>query len=102
MAGDNRLTLEATVSDRGELRYTPAGIPAIELTLMHASVQGEAGGERRVECEMAAVAFGEQALSLSRVPKGATLRCEGFVARRWRTGVTVALHVQRHEITKGN
>jgi primosomal replication protein N len=101
VAGENRLTLEATVTDRGDLRYTPAGIPALDLTLVHASVQPEAGGERRVECELAAVAFGPQALSLSRVAQGTTLRCEGFVARRWRTGVTVALHVQSYEITKG-
>ena len=50
----------------------------------------------------AAVAFGPQALALAKVAKGTTLRCEGFVARRWRTGVSVALHVQDHEITKGS
>jgi hypothetical protein len=25
------------------------------------------------------------------------VRCEGFVARRWRTGLTLALHVDRIE-----
>jgi primosomal replication protein N len=100
--GENRLTLHATLTDRGDLRYTPAGIPALDLTLFHASVQAEAGGERKVECEIAAVAFGPEAVALSKLPKGTSIRCEGFVARRWRTGVTVALHVQRHEITKGN
>jgi primosomal replication protein N len=100
--GENRLVLEATLADRGDLRYTPAGIPALDLTLLHASVQSEAGSERKVECELAAVAFGAEATSLSRVAKGTALRCEGFIARRWRTGVSVALHVQRFEITKGN
>jgi primosomal replication protein N len=100
--GENRLVLEATLAERGDLRYTPAGIPALDLTLRHASVQREAGGERKVECELAAVAFGAEATELSRLAKGTTLRCEGFIARRWRTGVSVALHVQRFEITKGN
>ncbi len=102
MPGANRLTLDATLAAREDLRYTPAGIPALEMTLTHASVQREAGGERKVDCELAAVAFGEEALALSRLPAGATLCCEGFLARRWRTGVTVALHVQRFEIRKGN
>jgi len=100
--GENRLVLDATLAERGDLRYTPAGIPALDLTLVHASVQPEAGGARKVECELAAVAFGPQAIALSKVARGTRLRCEGFVARRWRTGVSVALHVQGHEITKGN
>ncbi len=53
--GVNRLTLDATLTQRGDLRYTPAGIPAIDSTLHHQSVQQEAGGERKVECEVFAV-----------------------------------------------
>jgi len=91
--GENRLTLDVTVTERGEIRYTPAGIMAIDCTLRHQSVQVEAGGERRVECELFAVAFGNVAERLARVPMGSAFRCEGFLARRYRTGVTVALHV---------
>jgi hypothetical protein len=28
---------------------------------------------------------------------GHAVRCEGFIARRWRTGLTLALHVDRIE-----
>jgi primosomal replication protein N len=94
----NRLVLDATLAERGELRYTPAGIPAIECQLRHASTQPEAGGERRVECELAAVAYGEPATALARVADGAALRCKGFLARRYRTGITVALHVNEFEL----
>jgi primosomal replication protein N len=104
--GANRLVLDATLAERGDLRYTPAGIPALECVLRHASSQPEAGGERKVECELAAVAFGDPALALSRMPVGAALRCRGFLARRYRTGITVALHVNEFEstdnVTKGN
>lgn len=93
MPGANRLTLDATLAARDDLRYTPAGIPAIDCTLTHSSVQAEAGGERRVECELHAVAFGDVARALARVPVGSLLRCEGFLARRYRTGVTLALHI---------
>jgi len=93
----NRLTLDATLAERGDLRYTPAGIPALECVLKHASTQPEAGGERKVDCELAAVAFGKPAIALAAVPTGATLRCRGFLARRYRTGITVAFHVNEFE-----
>lgn len=93
MPGANRLTLDARLTQRGDLRYTPAGIPAIDCTLVHESVQAEAGGQRKVECEVFAVAFADVARKLARMPVGGELRCEGFLARRYRTGVTVALHI---------
>jgi primosomal replication protein N len=102
VSGANRLTLDATLAERGDLRYTPAGIPALECVLKHASVQPEAGGERNVDCELAAVAFGEPAIALARVSAGSTLRCHGFLARRYRTGITVALHVNEFELMEGN
>jgi primosomal replication protein N len=92
---DNRLLLTATLARRGDLRYTPAGIAAIDCTLHHRSLQHEAGGDRKVECEMHAVAFGDVARKLSETPAGSRLRCEGFLARRFREGPAVALHVTR-------
>ena len=43
--GANRLTLDGTLAQRDDLRYTPAGIPALDCTLQHESMQVEAGGE---------------------------------------------------------
>jgi primosomal replication protein N len=102
VGGANRLTLDAMLAARGDLRYTPAGIPALECVLKHASIQPEAGGERKVDCELAAVAFGETAVALSKMPAGSALRCKGFLARRYRTGITVALHVNEFESMEGN
>jgi primosomal replication protein N len=93
----NRFALDAILCERSELRHTPAGIPAIECRLSHRSLQQEAGGERRVECEMHAVAFGALANALARIDVGSSLRCEGFIARRYRTGTSVALHLTRFE-----
>ena len=93
----NRLTLDATIALRDDLRYTPAGVPALSLTLHHASEQPEAGGRRKVECEIAAVAYGETARDLAGLPAGSAIRCAGFLARRWRTGITLALHIDRYE-----
>jgi primosomal replication protein N len=101
----NRFALDAILGKCDALRHTPAGIPAIECTLDHRSTQREAGGERKVECEMHAVAFGDVALALARCAVGSALRCDGFIARRYRTGTSVTLHLTRFEsieMTKGN
>jgi primosomal replication protein N len=95
--GENRLILDATLAARDDLRYTPAGIPALDCTLVHQSTQGEAGRERKVECELHAVAFADLAEKLARKQVGSEVRCEGFIARRYRTGVTVALHITHIE-----
>ena len=97
MPDANRLTLDATLAQRGDLRHTPAGIPAIDCTLQHESVQAEAGGQRKVDCEVFAVAFEDVAKALARMPVGSKVRCEGFLARRYRTGITVALHITHIE-----
>jgi primosomal replication protein N len=100
----NRFALDATLAGRDDLRHTPAGIAAVECRLEHRSSQREAGGERRVECEMHAVAFGDVAQALARLGVGSALRCEGFVARRYRTGASLTLHMTRFEqieTTKG-
>ena len=95
----NRVTLDATLTEASALRFTPAGIPAFDGVLRHASRQPEAGGERAVDCEIAAVAYGELARALAKVATGTTLRCHGFLARRYRTGITLALHVNEFELT---
>jgi len=46
---------------------------------------------------IAAVAFGEPAVALARVANGTALRCSGFLARRYRTGISVLLHVNEFE-----
>jgi len=93
----NRLAIDARLATRDALRRTPAGLPAIDAVLEHRSEQPEAGGKRQVSCEIAAVAFGAVAETIARLAIGSTVRCEGFIARRWRTGVTLALHVDRVE-----
>jgi primosomal replication protein N len=60
-------------------------------------MQAEAGAERKVDCEIHAVAFSDAALALCRRPVGSELRCEGFIARRYRTGVTLAMHITHIE-----
>ena len=93
------MTLDARLQARDNLRFTPAGIPVLDFALAHESTQIEAGSERRVACELAAVALGPVARALAAVAPGANLRCRGFLARRYRNGISVALHVNEFDLT---
>ena len=98
----NDVTLDARLAARGDLRFTPAGIPALDFQLAHESTQTEADAARRVACELAGVAIGPLARDLAAVAVGARVRCRGFLARRYRTGSSVALHVNAFELMEGN
>ena len=96
------MTLDARLSARGDLRFTPAGVPALDFELARESMQTEANTARRVACELPAVAIGPLAKDLAAVAVGAQVRCRGFLARRYRTGASVALHVNAFELMEGN
>ena len=48
----NRLVLQAQLLERGAVRYTPAGLPALDLSLKHESQLTEAGQLRKVSVEI--------------------------------------------------
>ena len=75
------------------MRFTPAGVPAIELRLEHGSQQMEAGQMREVKAVLKAVAFGAMAERLARQPIGSLWRFTGFLATP-RNGKHPVPHVQ--------
>ncbi len=88
----NRLVLQAQLQERAALRYTPAGLPALDLVLKHESQVTEDGHPRKVSLEMRAVAIGaitQQAGSLS---LGAERTFAGFLAAG-RNGRGLVFHV---------
>ena len=50
--------MTATLVERAALRYTPAGLPALDLSVQHESEVSEDGQPRRVSMEIKAVAIG--------------------------------------------
>jgi primosomal replication protein N len=89
----NRVTLAARLLARAAVRYTPAGLPVIDLSLRHAGTVVEAQLPRQLDFELAAVALGEAAQRLSRVALGAELQFDGFLAPRTRRSKTLVLHI---------
>ena len=75
----NRLVLSAALVERAALRYTPAGLPALDLSLKHESEVFEDGQPRRVSMEMKAVAIGAITRPLLALDLGSTGFYAGFV-----------------------
>lgn len=96
----NRLEIGGRVIENSGLRYTPAGLPSVQLRLAHVSQQREAGREREVSCEVEALAFGETAISLAQVAAGSLLKLTGFVERRAARSTQLTLHITGYELVK--
>lgn len=88
----NRLLLSATLLERGPLRYTPAGIPALDLLLQHASEVEQAGQPRKVSLEIRALAVGEVTAPLAALALGSRAEFAGFLAAT-RNGRGSVFHV---------
>jgi primosomal replication protein N len=91
--GLNQLLLTASVAELGALRYTPAGLPAIDLKLEHESTFQEAGKARQVKTALKAVAFGAVAERLASQSMGSLWRFQGFLATPG-NGKYPVLHIQ--------
>jgi primosomal replication protein N len=89
----NQTVLDARIAEISALRHTPAGIPAIDLTLEHESQQVEAGQARQVKVAIRAVAFGAVAEALKVQALGSPWRFSGFLAAA-RGGKHPVLHIQ--------
>jgi primosomal replication protein N len=76
----NRLLLSGSLLERKALRYTPAGLPALDLLLKHESTVEQAGHPRRVSVEIKALAIGEITAVLAALPLGQEARFAGFLA----------------------
>jgi primosomal replication protein N len=75
----NRLVLSATLVERAAMRYTPAGLPALDLSLKHESEVSEDGHPRQVSMEMKAVAIGAITRVLQALELGSAGMYAGFV-----------------------
>jgi len=88
----NRLVLQAQLVERGTVRYTPAGLPALDLSLKHESQLTEAGHLRKVSVEIRAVAIGDITQPLAKLAIGTEMGFAGFIGAQ-RNGRGVVFHV---------
>ena len=89
----NSLELTACIAEVEAMRYTPAGIPALQFRLEHESQLQEAGSVRTVKMVIKAVAYGAQAERLAQQAIGSNWSFKGFLANA-RQGKSVVFHIQ--------
>jgi primosomal replication protein N len=89
------------VIELGALRYTPAGIPTVRFKIRHESEQDEAGGRRKVEAELSALAFEAQARLIAQARLNAQVAVKGFLAASSKRSKRLILHVKHIEFIEG-
>jgi primosomal replication protein N len=88
----NRLVLHAQLLERTALRYTPAGLPALDLRLTHESMVTQEGMPRRVSLEIRARAVGQITQQIAGLDIGSTCGFAGFLGSM-RNGRGIVFHV---------
>jgi primosomal replication protein N len=88
----NRLILSAQLVERGAQRTTPAGLPALDLSLKHESEVSENGQPRKVSMEIKALAIGDITVALSAMTLGSGGLFGGFLAAL-RNGRGLRFHI---------
>jgi primosomal replication protein N len=88
----NAFLLTASVAEISAQRYTPAGIPALDLQLEHESDQIEAGQSRKVKLNLRALALGTQAETLAKASIGKQAKFKGFLAAT-KNGKGILFHI---------
>jgi primosomal replication protein N len=87
------LQLTACIAETQALRFTPAGVPALNLSLEHSSQVTELGSSRTVNLVVNAVAFGIHAERLAKQAIGSVWKFSGFLANA-RQGKSLVFHIQ--------
>jgi len=88
----NHLILHAQVLELGLIRYTPAGLMALDLGLKHEGQSQEAGKPRQVSLEIKALGIGEICKRLQALGIGTEARFLGFLSHQ-RNGRGMIFHV---------
>ena len=84
--------LTAQLVERGVLRYTPAGLPALDLSLKHESQVTQDGQSRQVFFEIKARAIGAITQQAASLELGSTHGFAGFLGSA-RNGRGIVFHV---------
>jgi primosomal replication protein N len=88
----NRLVLAAQVLERSAMRYTPAGLPALDLKLKSDSEVSQDGQPRKVSLEIKAVVIGAITKPAQALVLGSEAMFAGFLAPS-RNGKGMVFHV---------
>ena len=83
------------------IRYTPAGLPVLQMELEHRSAQMEVGIPVKIDFVMKLKAVGEIAQEMAKLPMSSEIAVKGFLARMSRRSDATVLHVNSYKLMRG-
>ena len=89
----NQLVLTACLVEVSPLRYTPAGLPALNFSLESDTEVQELGTKRQVKVSLNALAIGHLAESIGKQALGSVSKFTGYLGAG-RQGKNVVFHIQ--------
>ncbi len=89
----NQLVLTACLVEVSPLRYTPAGLPALNFSLESDAEVQEMSATRQVKVSLKALAIGHLAESIGKQAVGSVWKFTGFLGAA-RQGKNVVFHIQ--------
>jgi primosomal replication protein N len=89
----NQLVLTACLVEVSPLRYTPAGLPALNFSLESDTEVQEMQAKRQVKVSLNAIAIGHLAESIGKQALGSVWKFTGFLGAA-RQGKNVVFHIQ--------
>ena len=92
--------MTAQIVERAALRFTPAGLPALDMSLRHESEVVQLGGSRKVSFEIRARAVGEVTAPLLAAELGVEHGFAGFLGAQ-RNGRGIVFHIQSIALKRG-
>ena len=97
---ENQFTLTACLHKVDALRYTPAGIPVLDVVLQHNSWQQENGKRCQIQFELPAKIIGQNA-TVWQHKQGEMVTVTGFLAQRSQHIFRPVLRIQHITEYKG-
>lgn len=99
--GRNSFQIDGVLTEIGQMRYSPGGVPVLAGRIEHRSKQMEAGFPRDVELELQVVAIGDKAKMLAVARLGSAARLTGFIAAKSLRSRAPVLHIDTIEFLEG-
>ena len=92
----NVVQLLGRVVEISSLRYSPAGLPLIDLLIEHESTVEEAGSPRQIQLRLKALAIGQIAEQIAQLELRSHWMFTGFLASS-KNSKSVVFHIQRFQ-----
>ncbi|MSQ65143.1 MAG: primosomal replication protein N [Limnohabitans sp.] len=96
MLNVNRVDLTARIVEISSMRYSPSGLPVVDVRLEHESQLEEAGVQRKVNLLLKSKAMGILAEKLSLQELNATFHFTGFLASSTNSK-SVVFHIHSYQ-----